>query len=116
MKPRRVVAAVSLVTLLGCQSFQSFTPGPPPPDLDAKEVRVHSLDGSRAVLDSPRREGTRLIGTTDGSHREIALDSIAGFEVKKVSVPRTALLVGGIVLMVYSGLYVIGCYASVENC
>ncbi len=113
--PPRFVAMLCLFTLVGCQTFQDYTVGPPPPELEAQTVRVHTLDGSQPVLESPRLEGGQLVGEMEGAPRLIALDSITAWEVRKNSAGRTALLVAGITAIVWYSFKLLACAASADS-
>jgi hypothetical protein len=113
MSFRRVVSALLLVAYLpACTSFQATSQ--PLPELTAppksvKKARITTVTGARIELGYIHVANDTLYGTPevprpDGGLVAIALADIKTVEVRKVDGSDTAMLVGGIVLLVVVGV------------
>lgn len=113
MSIRTFVSAILLLAYLpACTSFQATTQplseltAPPKP---ADKVRITTSDGAQREVDAPRVVNDTLYGTaweTDPSGKPgavpvaLPLSEIRTVEVRKSDGTNTAILVGGIVLVV----------------
>ena len=97
---RRVVALALVPLTLACSTWATY-PSPISPTAELPDrVRLQLRSGDRIVLDDPVLEGDSVwVGLVEGEGTRIPVLDVTNVEERRVGAGRTAVLVGGIVVV-----------------
>ena len=107
---RRVTAALLLVLLTACHSWQPTTVSPQQliPEEQPSSVRATLTSGEVIIVENPTMRNDSIVGVTDAdvgvSSRDVRL-----FEVRRFSVGKTFGLVAGLVVLVAGAFLALLC-------
>ena len=107
---RRFIAALLLVLLTACHSWQLTTVSPQQliPEEQPSSVRATLTSGEVIVVENPTMRNDSIVGVTDAdvgvSSRDVSL-----FEVRRFSVGKTFGLVAGLVVLVAGAFLALLC-------
>jgi len=91
---RRVIAALLLVLLTACHSWQPTTVSPQgwTPEERPSSVRLALRGGARVTLENPTMRNDSIFGVTDAGVAGVASRDVRLFEVRRFSVKETIAL------------------------
>ncbi len=113
---RRVIAALLLLLLTACHSWQPTTVSPQQliPEEQPSSVRATLTSGEVITVENPTMRNDSIVGATDAGVAAVASRDVRLFEVRRFSVGKTIGLSAGLVVLAW-GLVIAAICASLSG-